>query len=83
MFLLILIASWVICFVVTYKIYYRDIIKDEKEFTDEHRSLGMFFASLHFIGVCIALCVLCVNFVAEQKQNPDSIFGKLVRKLEK
>ena len=82
--ILIFIASWLLCFIFTYKVYYWDITKDGDSMSEDERKSGMFWASLHLFGAFIAVMVLCFSFpkIYEDKVvNGNSYFGKIIRKL--
>ena len=79
-------ASWLICFVFTYKVYYYDMKKRHDNWSDKIRKEGLFFASLHLIGVFIAIAVLLSilpDIINNKVVNEKGFIGKFLRKLEK
>jgi len=82
----IFLVSWVVCFFLTYKIYCFDMKRINEDFTDETRKTGFFFASLHILGVLIAIVVLLIHLpdaICDKVADEESFIGKILRKLEK
>ena len=84
--ILIFVVSWVMCFVFTYKAYHWDMTRMTQGFSEQNRKDGVFFASLHIVGVFIALGALIINIpdiMGDKIVKEDSFIGKCLRKLEK
>lgn len=76
-----LILTWALCFVFTYRAFYKFILWSDGKVTENDRDTIVSFACLHIVGAIIAMFMLIYMFC--DKTRKLEWFNNFLRKLEK